>query len=63
MEWLNILFYQEDKDISPQYSIFNYGKKSLLKEVSEKALKGLTQLLEKYNLSYTLLKQEDELEM
>ena len=63
LKWFEISFYQNDKDISPQYSIFNYGKKSLLKEVSEKELKGLTQLLEKYTLSYTLPKQEDELEM
>lgn len=58
LKWFEVSFFQQYQDISPEYSIFNYGKKAFLKNVPQIEFQELKKLLEKYNLAYTLPKQE-----
>ena len=56
LKWFEVSFFEGYQDVSPKYSIFNYGKKGFLKQIPEKEFKELIELLEKYNLAYTLPK-------
>ena len=59
LKWFEISFQNSIEDLSPIYSIFNYGKKGFLKRLSEKELYSIEKMLDKYDLLYTL-PQDDQ---
>ena len=54
LKWFEISFYNTLEDSSPVYSIFHYGKKSFLKKLSKRDLYTMEEMLNRYELSYTL---------
>lgn len=58
LKWLEISFQNTLESTSPIYSIYHYGKESFLKRLTIKELYHIEELLKKYDLPYTIPKNE-----
>lgn len=58
LKWFEISFYNTIEDGSPIYSIFHYGKQSFLKRLSKRDLYSMEEMLNHYDLVYTVPDEE-----